>query len=86
MLYLIDYIAYGPQFPHTFWNSPKSAKKPEMFNSYSPCHDYTGRGPSSQKKFGNPPVKSIIWTSNFHPPGRIRRKDFPTPRVQLLAY
>ena len=26
ILYLIDYIAYGPQFPRKFWNSPKSAK------------------------------------------------------------
>ena len=25
ILYLIDYIAYGQQFPHKFWNSPKSA-------------------------------------------------------------
>ena len=27
ILYLIDYIANGPQFPHKFWNSPKSVRK-----------------------------------------------------------
>ena len=26
ILYLTDYIAYGTQSPHKFWNSPKSAK------------------------------------------------------------
>ena len=26
MLYLIDYIAHGPKFPHKFRNSPKSSK------------------------------------------------------------
>ena len=26
ILYLIDYIAHGPKFPHKFRNSPKSAK------------------------------------------------------------
>ena len=25
-MYLIDYIAYGPQFLHKVWNYPKSAK------------------------------------------------------------
>ena len=29
ILYLIDYIAYGPQFQHKFWNSPTSAKNPK---------------------------------------------------------
>ena len=28
-MYLIDYIAYGLQFPHGFWNSPKSAQTPK---------------------------------------------------------
>ena len=29
ILYLMHYIAYGPQFPHRFWNSPKSAQIPK---------------------------------------------------------
>ena len=31
ILYLIDNIAYGPQFPHKFRNSPKSAKTSKCF-------------------------------------------------------
>ena len=34
ILYLIDYVAYGPQFPHKFWNSPKSAKTCIDINNY----------------------------------------------------
>ena len=33
-IYLIDYIADGPQFPHQFWNSPKSAKTCIGINNY----------------------------------------------------
>ena len=34
ILYLIDYIAHGPKFPHKFRNSPKSAKNLLGFYSY----------------------------------------------------